>query len=120
VQIVGGLERRRREHLAIPAKVRGVVQRAAGDRVGEDERVLPGFAHRLVEPLELAGEPVGHRMLRLPRRDFGISNSPSTQFCRTRTRPASQSTSRHRNGVSSPWRRPAMIAVRYSARSIAP
>ena len=35
-------------------------------------------------------------------RDFGVSNSPSTKFCRTRMRPAGQSTSCHRSAISSP------------------
>ncbi len=79
---------------------------------GENEVMVGLEGGGLEVALELACQPVGERHRANTRRDFGPENAPRTWERLTRTLPAAQSTSSQRSAISSPWRRPAIAAVR--------
>ena len=71
--------------------------------------------------LELTGEPVRHR--HRPTRAPALRLGEVARACssrRTRTSPASQSTSRQRSATSSPCRSPVIAAANHSTRSSSP
>jgi hypothetical protein len=78
VQVVGLVERRGLERLAVPAQVRGLVERLAREGIGEDERVIVGLARGLWSRSSSPASRSAIGTLRVALRDFGVSYSPRT------------------------------------------